>query len=581
MLDNLQKIRSLLTNRQIKALLILVILLSLGMIMEVLSLSLIIPLVSSITEPDYFINNFFYKKFNSLIYEISPSNFFKLFLVATFFIYLIKTVFLIVLSYIQFKFIANLSAYLQTKFYNNFLSQQYDFYIQKNSNSLIKNIQIEIPILIRYVLSLVTFFVESGLIISVILTLIFIAPIPAFSVGIFLFLASMIFFRFSKNKLKKWGMEREKLDQDLTKVLLEGIGGIKEYKVLKRESYFINLYSRFSYEISKRHASHNLFSSLPRFYLEIITILGIVGFILILLIQEINASEMFAVLGTFVAASFRLIPSVNKVISSLQNMKYQSIPISKLAEEFSILEKGLISHESRTMISFKKTISLEHLYFKHKGATTYLFEDLNLKINKGEMIGFVGESGSGKSTLIDLILGLLKPEKGKILIDEKTYLNKEQSKGLKNVGYVPQQIYLLDDSIKNNISLGIPNENINKGQLNKAIDAAQLNEFIKQLPKGLNTVVGERGVQISGGQMQRIGIARALYNNPEILILDEATSALDNNTEIEFIKSIDLLKSKKTIIMIAHRISSLVNCDRVYNLQSGKLNEISAKSLMK
>ena len=581
MSDNLQKIRSLLTNRQIKALLILVILLSLGMIMEVLSLGLIIPLVSSITEPDYFINNFFYKKFNSLIYEISPSNFFKLFLVATFFIYLIKTVFLIVVSYVQFKFIANLNAYLQTKFYNNFLNQQYDFYIEKNSNSLIKNIQIEIPILIRYVLSLVTFFVESGLIISVILTLIFIAPIPAFSVGVFLFLASMIFFRFSKNKLKKWGIEREKLDQDLTKVLFEGIGGIKEYKVLKRESYFINLYSRFSYEISKRHASHNLFSSLPRFYLEIITILGIVGFIFILLIQEINASEMFAVLGTFVAASFRLIPSVNKVISSLQNMKYQSIPISKLVEEFSILEKGLISHESRTMISFKKTISLEHLYFKYKGATTYLFEDLNLKINKGEMIGFVGESGSGKSTLIDLILGLLKPEKGKILIDEKTYLNKEQSKGLENVGYVPQQIYLLDDSIKNNITLGIPNENVNKGQLNKAIDAAQLNEFIKQLPKGLNTVVGERGVQISGGQMQRIGIARALYNNPEILILDEATSALDNKTEIEFIKSIEILKSKKTIIMIAHRISSLVNCDRVYNLQSGKLNEISAKSLMK
>ena len=212
---------------------------------------------------------------------------------------------------------------------------------------------------------------------------------------------------------------------------------------------------------------------------------------------------MFAVLGTFVAASFRLIPSVNKVISSLQNMKYQSIPISKLVEEFSILEKGLISHESRTMISFKKTISLEHLYFKHKGAKTHLFEDLNLKINKGEMIGFVGESGNGKSTLIDLILGLLKPERGKILIEQKNLLNKEQSKGLKNVGYVPQQIYLLDDSIKNNITLGIPNENVDKGQLNKAIDAAQLNEFIKQLPKGLNTVVGERGVQISGGQMQR------------------------------------------------------------------------------
>ena len=197
MLENLQKIRSLLTNRQIKALLILVVLLSFGMIMEVLSLSLIIPLVSSITEPDYFINNSFYKKFNSLIYEISPSNFFKLFLLATFFIYLIKTVFLIVVSYVQFKFIANLNAYLQTKFYNDFLNQQYDFYIERNSNSLIKNIQIEIPILIRYVLSLVTFFVESGLIISVILTLIFIAPIPAFSVGVFLFLASMIFFRFS------------------------------------------------------------------------------------------------------------------------------------------------------------------------------------------------------------------------------------------------------------------------------------------------------------------------------------------------------------------------------------------------
>lgn len=581
MFDNFYKIKALLSRRQQIMILYLIFLLSIGMVLEVISLSMIIPLVSSITDLDYINSSHLFKYFSRYIKPVSPKLFFKIFLIAIFLVYFIKTIFLVFVSIIQFKFLANLQANLNKNLFFKYMHQNYSFYLDRNTDSMIKNIQIEIPIFMRYVFGLITFFVESGVVIAVISTLLFVAPIAAVSVGVFISIASFLFFKVTKNKMSIWGKEREIIDASLTKILLEGLGGIKEFKVLKRENHFTNSFGQMSFERAKLHAFSNIFTHLPRFYLEIISIVGIVGFVFTLILQDNNFSSMVSILGVFIAATFRLIPSINKILASLQTMKYQNPSLDLLFYEFKILKKGQVKKKSILSDSFNESIQLKKIFFKYGGTDKHILDGLDLEIKKGEMTGILGESGSGKSTLIDLILGLHTPFEGDIMIDGKSISLSDKTNLNMNVGYVPQQIFLIDDTIEKNITVGIEYDKIDTKLLNQAIELAQLSNFIKSLPKGLKTVVGERGVQISGGQLQRIGIARALYNNPEILILDEATSALDNKTEIEFIKSIELLKSKKTIIIIAHRISSLINCDRVYNLQSGKLNEISVKSLMK
>jgi ATP-binding cassette subfamily C protein len=574
MISQIRKINLLLTKRQRLAILGLVVLLSIVMILEMLSLTIIVPLISFISDSDNLKASIFFRLFNEYITTVTTSQFFKIFLGVVFFLYLVKTIFSTIVSVIQFKFLASLQAYIKSSLLTSYLYQRYSFHLSRNTNSMIKNIQIELPILIRYIQGLVTFIVESCLVFAVVLTLLYIAPVGAISVGIFLSVTSMVFFNFSKRKMLKWGKEREEIDVHLTKTLLESLGGFKDLKVLRRESFFTDKYRQLSFDISKRHANSNIFLHFPRLYLELISIFGIVGFIFILLIQDSDYSNMIAVLGVFVAGTFRLIPSINKILASLQNMKFQDSALDLVVTEFQNLGIGELEDKGKPYVRIKKRIDIKNIYFRYEGVEKFVIKNLNLKINKGEIIGISGKSGSGKSTLIDLILGLHKPTSGIITVDNERLVTPEENFNSLNIGYVPQQIFLTDDTIENNITLGLPESKISPTSVNKAIESAQLKEFIEGLPKGINTIVGERGVQISGGQMQRIGIARALYTNPEVLILDEATSALDNVTEHEFVKAIEQLKTKKTIIMVAHRTSSLKYCDHIYEMKDGKLIKI-------
>jgi ABC-type multidrug transport system fused ATPase/permease subunit len=271
-----------------------------------------------------------------------------------------------------------------------------------------------------------------------------------------------------------------------------------------------------------------------------------------------------------------MIPSINKILGSTQNLKYYASAIDGLIEEFknaskSVQENLIISQS----INLKNKITVKDLFFKYNKGQYWVLKSINLEINKGTTIGFIGPSGSGKSSFIDLFVGLLTPDSGKIMVDNID-IHKNPTSWQKELGYVPQKIFLSDSTIIENIAFGIPQKNISIEKVNKALFSAQLHDFVKSLPSGLYTKVGEAGVQLSGGQRQRIGIARALYENPEILVLDEATSSLDTKTEMELMKSIDLLKGKKTILIIAHRLNSLKGCDDIYEIKDG---EISKKTI--
>ena len=569
MLSTLKKINFLITKRQRKGLVILTLLLFVGMILEVFGLGILIPALSILLDPEMIETNSKASFVRSFFLGYSNQNFLFIILGSIVAVYFLKSLFLIFLTHKQNRFLSNISAYISNKLFYSYMSQPYSFHLNKNASELIKNIQIEIYYFYTFLLSLMTLFIEGGFVVSILATLIYLEPIGAISIGVFYGLLSIIFFILHKEKIITWGNLRESLDDQVSKIALEGLGGIKDLLILGKRSFFIEEYSNKNYVKARINANQGTVSQIPKFYLELISIIGLVSFIIILLIQGKDSTGLITILGVFVAATFRMIPSLNRIIAATQSMKYYRPSVDIIYKEIKDNIGLLVDDIKLKEFDFKNDIEFLSVDFNFTKGLDIL-KGINLKIKKGQTIGIIGESGSGKSTLVDLLIGLHKPTSGEIIIDGINGFQMSQS-WRKKIGYVSQTIYLTDDTIKKNIALGLPENNIDDTRVIELLKQVQLEKFINNLELGMNTKVGERGVQLSGGQRQRIGIARALYNSPEILILDEATSALDDKTEKEIIKTINDLKGDKTIIMIAHRISTLKNCEKIYEIENKKL----------
>jgi ABC-type bacteriocin/lantibiotic exporter with double-glycine peptidase domain len=570
MIDTLKKINFLITKRQRRGLVILTLLLFIGMVLEVFGLGVLVPAISILLDPDIIGKTPILEGIRHYFSDLSYQSFLMLFLFSIVLVYLVKSLFLGFLTFKQNRFLSNVTAYISNKLFECYLGQPYSFHLNKNASDLIKNIQVEINYLNTFLLSLIIIFIEGGIVLSILATLIYIEPLGAISIGVFYGLLSVVFFQFTKRKLNLWGQLRQSLDAQASKIALEGLGGIKDLIILGKTGFFIDQFSQKNYLKARINANQSTMSQIPRFYLEFISILGLVSFIIIMVAQGNDVATLFTVLGVFVAATFRMIPSLNRIIAAIQSMKYYLPSVDVIYEE--IMSSNLARTASNDVreFAFKNTIQFENISFKFKKGD-FILKDINLQINKGQTIGIIGESGSGKSTLVDLIIGLHNPSKGLIKIDGVSGLQMNQCWRNK-IGYVSQSIYLSDESIKNNIAFGVPKEDVEENKVLNLIKQVQLDSFINSLDQGADTFVGERGIQLSGGQRQRIGIARALYNDPEILILDEATSALDSETEKGVIKSIRKLKGEKTIIMIAHRLSTLNSCDIIYEVKNKSIS---------
>jgi ABC-type multidrug transport system fused ATPase/permease subunit len=311
----------------------------------------------------------------------------------------------------------------------------------------------------------------------------------------------------------------------------------------------------------------------PRLYLEFMAVVALAGAVIMMMLQDKPLAGFVATLGIFVAGAFRMIPSVNRIMGSVQFIRYSGPVVDVLYKECKLIRdtdnEGL-SHSIGPNVLFNKEIELQNIDFTYALADHRSLDKISMKIAKGESVGFIGTTGSGKSTLIDIVLGLLSPDSGKVIVDGNN-ISENLRSWQNQIGYVPQTIYLTDDTIRRNVAFGVPDGLINNEAVEKAITAAQMTDVIEHLPKGMETFVGEHGVRLSGGQRQRIGLARALYNDPSLLVLDEATSALDSNTESDIMEAVLQLKNSKTIIIVAHRLSTLDNCDRIYKLEKGKI----------
>ena len=565
MIADFQKIRQILPKNQKKALVLLSGLLFIGMVFEILGLGILFPILTVLLDPEkmkIWLNEIVYFDFS--VYSYNEILIFCL--ISIFAVYLSKTLFLVFLTYKQNIILENVGAFIQKRLYSKYLFQSYKSHLYKNLSQMMKEVQLETIYFNSFFRSVLTLIVELALVFSIVLTILFLEPKGAIAIGLIFGSLALLYFQLTKRKIKQWGSQRQSLDLFISKILMNSLSGIKEVKLLDKENFFLDRFTQTNTKKVKVATNHQTLTQISRFYLELITIVGMVSLILILISNGVNTSQIITLLGVFVAAAFRMIPSINRILAALQNLKYYSSSIDVISKE--LFDSPIIEKNKPSSFEFKSMITVDNLDFSYKKKK--ILEGINLDIQIGETIGIVGESGSGKSTLVDLLNGLLKPTKGTIKIDDRNIEEFITSWQL-SIGYVGQEIFLIDDTIKANIAFGIEEEKIDHYKINQVLKASQLSKFISELENGVETRVGDRGIQLSGGQRQRIGIARALYHNPSVLIFDEATASLDDQTEKQVMKSIYNLKQNKTMIIIAHRISTLNQCDKIYEIQHGQI----------
>jgi ATP-binding cassette, subfamily B, bacterial PglK len=487
-------------------------------------------------------------------------------------VFAIKTAFVAFLSWKQQTFAFTTQVDISDRLFLGYLRQPYTFHLQRNSAQLIQIIAGETSIFVQAVLtSALLLLTETFVIIGVSVLLLFVEPVGAVVVALVLGIAMWGFSRMTREPLRRWGEQRQLHDGVRLQHLQQGLSGAKDVKVLGREDDFAAQYNKHSGGSARVNARAATMQQIPRLWLELLAVGGLAALVLIMIGRGRSLETVVPTLALFGAAAFRLMPSVNRVLGAIQNLRFSRPVVNTLYSEIRNIEEtpALIR---QSLLPFNQSLTLKDVSFRYPGSTTYALRSVSLSIPQGSCVGFIGSSGAGKSTLVDVVLGLLAPTEGAVEVDGvdiRTNLRGWQDQ----IGYVPQVIYLTDDSLRRNVAFGLPEEQIDDNAVQQAIRAAQLDQFVAQLPDGLNTPVGERGVRLSGGQRQRIGIARALYHDPAVLVLDEATSSLDTPTESGVMEAVRALRGNKTLIIVAHRLSTVEQCERLFRLEHGDLVE--------
>lgn len=554
----------------------------LNAILETLSIGLILPLINLLNNLEAVQNypvivrfaNFFGLTDNRDILTYV----FYLFIA----VYISKTAFFISLGYFRQRFVADIMNKLSMRLLKIYLHSPWIFHLNKNSAELQNNVIIQVgSICTGLISSLLNMSTEVLVAIAIIILMVTIDPITTLLAFFLIGLTSLIFFYFIRGKLESYGSIAQKFMTKMIKTANEAFGGIKENKVLGREDYYVKTFGKDNFEYTKTWIYPALIHLAQRSMIEIVFIGSIVIISLYILMAGGETSYLLSILALFAAAAFRLMPSVSRIALAISQIKYYTPILDTIYNDIKIpLKYDKIKESDTQLVSpiqmFQESIKLENVCFRYPDTEDNILDSISISIPKGYSVGFIGPSGAGKTTIVDIILGLLKPDSGKVLVDGYD-IHENRRSWQRNIGYIPQNIYLSDNTIRRNVAFGLDDAQIDDNKVWKAIKNAQLDEVVGNLSEGLDTWIGEHGLKISGGQRQRIGIARSLYNDPDVLVLDEATSSLDAETEKEISNSINKLSKEKTLLIIAHRLTTVENCDIRFYLRNGKIEKTVMK----
>ncbi len=552
--------------------LIIVLLMFIAMILESLSVGIILPLTSILLTGD--LDNSFFANF-FVIDLFSERNLIYIALTITIIIFLIKNLALVFNHWRHTKFLRKLQFEITNKFFIYYLKKDYIFFLQNNSAHLYRNLTDIVNSSISYIKGYMILFTEIVVFIGIIIILFYVDFMGTAIILSLVSIVSIIIYVLTIGKISSFGEERNIVGGELNKHLLQAMASAKDVKILDREDDLVYQVNKNLFKMTRLHQIIQFINGLPRFSFEMLMVCAFFLLVFIMMTEQREMTDIIQYLSVFAVASFRIVPGASRILSSFQSIKYMEPSVKILLQEFDskyhfVDKKNNQIQDSNTPLEFNKEINLSNLSFSYPSRKEFSLSKISMKINKGEFVGIIGRTGSGKSTLINLLIGLLKPSEGKVEVD-KLDINSNLHNWFNKIGYVPQSVYLTDDTIRKNIAFGLKEENINDDLVKKAVEKTSLDKFLTNLQNGLNTIVGEKGIRLSGGQQQRIGIARALYRDPEILIFDEATSSLDISTEEKIMDSIQFLKRKKTLIIITHRLSTVKNCDKIFFIDKGKI----------
>lgn len=548
---------------------------------ETLGIGLIIPFVGIVTKPAIIKENsilaFIYEFFNFH----STTSFIIFSVVVLLLIFVLKNSYILLYQYMQSRLILNQQVKISQSLFQEYLTKPYTFHLQRNTAELLRNVNGEVPrVLQGIIMSGFQLLTELLVIICIFVLLLYTAPIATMTAFFLLGGSVFLFFKIFRKKINELGKEQQLVSGMMIKWVNQGLGASKEVKVSGKERFFVNAYTKQSHINANVSCNRMMLDQIPRLFIETLLVSIVLITMLIIIVQGTNTTSIVQTMALFAMAAFRLMPSINRVIAMSTNIRF-SIPALSVvyADLFTNREENPNIDSNLDLVSkfsngsertFIDSITLNEVSFRYPNQKEFSIKDISLNIPIGQSVAFIGESGAGKTTLVDIILGLFRPDKGSVQVDGKN-LHDLKTLWQQKIGYIPQSIFLSDDSIRANVAFGISRDQIDDKAVWEALEQAQLKEFVEALPEKLDTSVGERGVRLSGGQRQRIGIARALYHKPEIMFMDEATSALDNETEKEIMKAIDGLKGEKTLIIIAHRLTTIENCDLVFKINNGRL----------
>lgn len=580
MKDIFRKFNKVLNKKQKSRVVVLIFMILIGAVLETLGVSMIYPLIETVMMPEVFEQNAMIVWICNVLGYTSAEQFVTFMLLALIFIFIFKNLYLLLLYYVQHSFITNSQYRISRDLLKVYLNRPYEFYLNASTGDIMRTVYSDSTGIFNLLLQCMQFITEFMVAIFLGTYLLIIDPVMTIVMGILLVGITLLSSAFLKPRISRIGEESRQQQSKMYKTIMQSINSVKDVKVYAKEDAFLGIYRKYGKRYYNLARDHEVLSSVPRLAIEAFSLSGVLAYMAVMMKLGQNVQTMVPQLSAFAVAAVRLLPSASRINTYLANIAYYrptldyvyaNVELPKNVDERAAEAKAVTETDK---LKFHDCIKVEQLYYKYPNTDKYIFENARMQVPYGKSVGIMGPSGAGKTTVVDIMLGLLRVESGTITCDGVNVLE-HYGQWLANIGYISQTINMVDDTIRANIAFGVDVDDIDDARVWQVLEEAQLADFVRNLPNGINTVIGERGVRISGGQRQRVGIARALYHDPEILILDEATSALDNDTEAAIMEAIENFHGRKTMLIIAHRLKTIENCDIIYKVENGKITESS------